>query len=320
MYSLLSSSILRPLCWGGLRPRRLEDIVTAMATENRDVAIFPWSAYILVPASSGLAIENPYKNITLTEAELILRRLQGEKLWKGLKQPIRVTVGGVECFVESQYISKCDFLEPAGYPLLDGYPQHGYPPPGGYPQHGYPFAGYRPAGYPPSGYPGPLALHHSWHGGPGMGTILAGGAPAAAAVYGAHHLTHGHGSYGHGDYGQVQAWEVWQSMEAWECTEQQAAQICTKCGVKMGEYFCDICKFYEDDISKEQFHCNECGICRSSLDSKRKDSHDKILVESTVPILSKISQSLQIPTANDNSSPERVYYSYAFPSTLLDLY
>ncbi|GJZ62015.1 E3 ubiquitin protein ligase MIEL1-like protein [Tanacetum coccineum] len=45
-------------------------------------------------------------------------------------------------------------------------------------------------------------------------------------------------------------------------TEQQAAQICTKCGVKMGEYFCDICKFYEDDISKEQFHCNECGICR----------------------------------------------------------
>ncbi|GJU87767.1 hypothetical protein Tco_1295313 [Tanacetum coccineum] len=103
--------------------------------------------------------------------------------------------------------------------LTDGYPQHGYPPPGGYPQHGYPFAGYRPAGYPPSGYPGPLALHHSWHGGPGMGTILAGGAATAAAVYGAHHLTHGHGSYGHGDYGQVQAWEVWQSMEAWECID-----------------------------------------------------------------------------------------------------
>ncbi|KAJ0520381.1 putative transcription factor C2H2 family [Helianthus annuus] len=40
------------------------------------------------------------------------------------------------------------------------------------------------------------------------------------------------------------------------------AQICTNCGVKMGEYFCGICKFYDDDISKEQFHCNDCGICR----------------------------------------------------------
>ncbi|GJR42802.1 S-adenosyl-L-homocysteine hydrolase [Tanacetum coccineum] len=37
--------------------------------------------------------------------------LQGEKPWKGLKQPIRVTVGGVECFMESQYISNYDFLE-----------------------------------------------------------------------------------------------------------------------------------------------------------------------------------------------------------------
>ncbi|GJZ25029.1 zf-CCHC domain-containing protein [Tanacetum coccineum] len=49
-----------------------------------------------------------------------------------------------------------------------------------------------------------------------------------------------------------------------------------------------------------------------SVDSRRKDSHDKIPVESsTVPILSKISQSLQIPAADDNSSPERVYYSSA---------
>ncbi|GKC94558.1 hypothetical protein Tco_1160000, partial [Tanacetum coccineum] len=173
---------------------------------------------------------------------------------------------------------------PAGYPLLDGYPQHGYPPPGGYPQHGYPFAGYRPAGYPPSGYPGPLALHHSWHGGPGMGTILAGGAATAAAVYGAHHLTYGHDSYGHGDYGHFRGhhdkfkhgkfkhgkfgnrWKhrnevLTNTKERHEIvrkisrnTEQQAAQICTKCGVKMGEYFCDICKFYEDDVNTLHIH------------------------------------------------------------------
>ncbi|XP_073260687.1 E3 ubiquitin-protein ligase MIEL1 isoform X3 [Populus alba] len=45
-------------------------------------------------------------------------------------------------------------------------------------------------------------------------------------------------------------------------TEQEVAQVCNKCGVKMGEYFCDICKFYDDDTRKQQFHCDSCGICR----------------------------------------------------------
>lgn len=37
--------------------------------------------------------------------------LQGENPLKGLKQRIRVKVGGVECLVESQCVSNCDFLE-----------------------------------------------------------------------------------------------------------------------------------------------------------------------------------------------------------------
>ncbi|RYR30957.1 hypothetical protein Ahy_B01g055750 isoform A [Arachis hypogaea] len=45
-------------------------------------------------------------------------------------------------------------------------------------------------------------------------------------------------------------------------TEQPVAQVCTNCGVRMGEYFCDICKFFDDDIGKQQFHCDDCGICR----------------------------------------------------------
>ncbi|KAG5101307.1 hypothetical protein JHK84_046276 [Glycine max] len=44
-------------------------------------------------------------------------------------------------------------------------------------------------------------------------------------------------------------------------TEQPVAQVCTNCGVKMGEYFCNICKFFDDDVEKEQFHCDDCGIC-----------------------------------------------------------
>ncbi|KAG2621210.1 E3 ubiquitin-protein ligase MIEL1-like [Panicum virgatum] len=45
-------------------------------------------------------------------------------------------------------------------------------------------------------------------------------------------------------------------------TEQPASQVCVSCGVNMGEYFCDICKFYDDDTEKLVYHCNDCGICR----------------------------------------------------------
>ncbi|XWS14024.1 hypothetical protein CRYUN_Cryun36dG0088500 [Craigia yunnanensis] len=45
-------------------------------------------------------------------------------------------------------------------------------------------------------------------------------------------------------------------------TEQPVAQLCSNCGVNMGEYFCEICKFFDDDTEKGQFHCHDCGICR----------------------------------------------------------
>ncbi|XP_051214312.1 E3 ubiquitin-protein ligase SRFP1 isoform X1 [Lolium perenne] len=45
-------------------------------------------------------------------------------------------------------------------------------------------------------------------------------------------------------------------------TEQPIAQLCTNCGVCMGEYFCRACKFLDDDVDKEQYHCKDCGICR----------------------------------------------------------
>lgn len=45
-------------------------------------------------------------------------------------------------------------------------------------------------------------------------------------------------------------------------TEQEVQQNCKNCGVCMGKYFCDTCKFYDDETSKQQFHCDSCGICR----------------------------------------------------------
>ncbi|KAJ8435994.1 hypothetical protein Cgig2_013803 [Carnegiea gigantea] len=46
-------------------------------------------------------------------------------------------------------------------------------------------------------------------------------------------------------------------------TEQPVAKFCSKCGVSMGDYFREVCKFYDDEVDKRQFHCDECGICSS---------------------------------------------------------
>ncbi|CAI0444622.1 unnamed protein product [Linum tenue] len=45
-------------------------------------------------------------------------------------------------------------------------------------------------------------------------------------------------------------------------TEQEVQQVCRNCGVCMGKYYCETCKFFDDDISRGQFHCDACGICR----------------------------------------------------------
>lgn len=45
---------------------------------------------------------------------------------------------------------------------------------------------------------------------------------------------------------------------------QPVSQTCinTECGTCFGNYFCRICNFFDDDLSKEPFHCDGCGICR----------------------------------------------------------
>ncbi|CAO2183052.1 unnamed protein product [Urochloa humidicola] len=49
-------------------------------------------------------------------------------------------------------------------------------------------------------------------------------------------------------------------------TEQEVQQVCINCGVCMGKYFCGLCKLFDDDVSKQQYHCNGCGICRYGRD------------------------------------------------------
>ena len=43
---------------------------------------------------------------------------------------------------------------------------------------------------------------------------------------------------------------------------QPVGESCIGCGVQFGAYTCLKCCFFEDDTSKQQFHCAACGICR----------------------------------------------------------
>ncbi|CAG9462512.1 unnamed protein product [Pedinophyceae sp. YPF-701] len=45
-------------------------------------------------------------------------------------------------------------------------------------------------------------------------------------------------------------------------TEQPVGTSCRSCGAAFGRYACLKCNFFDDDVSKEQFHCDKCGICR----------------------------------------------------------
>lgn len=44
--------------------------------------------------------------------------------------------------------------------------------------------------------------------------------------------------------------------------DQPVSEHCVTCGIKFAEYFCNICKFYDDRPGRCAYHCDKCGICR----------------------------------------------------------
>jgi RING finger/CHY zinc finger protein 1 len=71
-------------------------------------------------------------------------------------------------------------------------------------------------------------------------------------------------------------------------TIQTPKRSCEKCNIILGNYFCDICKLYDDNgEEKGIWHCDFCGICRvggqdnffhcktcnSCLSNKNKETH-----------------------------------------------
>lgn len=43
---------------------------------------------------------------------------------------------------------------------------------------------------------------------------------------------------------------------------QPAAQNCRQCDEQTAQYYCDICKLWDNDSNKSIYHCHDCGICR----------------------------------------------------------
>jgi len=45
-------------------------------------------------------------------------------------------------------------------------------------------------------------------------------------------------------------------------TTQEVSQTCTNCHKVMAQYYCNTCKFFDDDADKCIWHCDKCGLCR----------------------------------------------------------
>lgn len=48
-------------------------------------------------------------------------------------------------------------------------------------------------------------------------------------------------------------------------TPQLVSDICVNCGELAAQYYCNICKLWENRSSKPIYHCPDCGICRRGL-------------------------------------------------------
>ena len=45
-------------------------------------------------------------------------------------------------------------------------------------------------------------------------------------------------------------------------TIQPPSQNCVNCKVSFARYFCDTCRFLDDDPDKHIYHCPDCNLCR----------------------------------------------------------
>jgi len=72
---------------------------------------------------------------------------------------------------------------------------------------------------------------------------------------------------------QVDRFKTMQMMCMHCQTQQAVGQICANefCAKEIARYFCEVCRFWDNDPDKKIYHCDQCGICR--IGNKEDFSH-----------------------------------------------
>jgi len=75
-----------------------------------------------------------------------------------------------------------------------------------------------------------------------------------------HRLCHNENARGH----EINRFET-EAMICRKCGKKQEVSshcVSPDCSWKETFYFCEVCRFWSDDVEKDVFHCPDCGICR----------------------------------------------------------
>ncbi|KAJ5489598.1 hypothetical protein N7539_004488 [Penicillium diatomitis] len=65
---------------------------------------------------------------------------------------------------------------------------------------------------------------------------------------------------------------------------QPAAKVCKQCEQVTAQYYCDICKLWDNDSKKSIYHCHDCGICRIGQGLGKDFFHCQVCSTHKVPI------------------------------------
>lgn len=68
---------------------------------------------------------------------------------------------------------------------------------------------------------------------------------------------------------------------------QPAGQWCKECGEQAAQYYCSLCKLWDNDSKKSIYHCNDCGICRIGQGLGKDFFHCKVNPKPVLTISSR---------------------------------
>lgn len=67
-------------------------------------------------------------------------------------------------------------------------------------------------------------------------------------------------------------------------TPQRAGQYCKQCSWLAADYYCDLCKLWDNDTEHRIYHCPDCGICRRGEGLGKDYIHCKVCCSLTITL------------------------------------